>query len=142
MHNNGSIKPNNKNQKRNYKDEVRSISKIISKESKTFTHQKQSNIVKTKTTSKHVQHEPKVNQVKQQDDSLSLELSQIHNQYHIENPIKEQIPVDYTSPIINYKNNIESDHNNANDQNQIQNNNNSCVNFDKINDGNYSQLWK
>ena len=139
--NNASTKPINDSQKRIYKNEVKSINKIISDESKILTHQKQPNIVKSKTIPAKVPDEPKVNQVHQNDDSLSLELSHIQNQDYVGRPMKEHIVADHASPTFN-NSNVEPIQNQANVQNQIENGDNSQIDFDKIKDENYSQLWK
>ena len=125
-----------------FKDQVRSINNIITKESKNFAPQKQPSFDKNKIVPENrVQNEQKVYQEQPKDDSLSLELSQIRNQNYIERSMKEHIHNGYAvnNPNIEPSQNIEPDHNNG--QNQIVNESYFEMEFSKINGPN-SQLWK
>ena len=132
IHNSVRSKVGNQDSKMNYKSEVRSINKIISQEIDSFTSQKQQMISGKEKSQIKSGNGTIVNKIHQVDDSINQVLPHNHELVQI-------------SPIENIQNSHAIPNNQrdlAASQKNDQNNDSVQVDFDKIKDSSYSQLWK
>ena len=137
VNDNVSLKIHDKQQIRSYKENIKSINKIVSKEIE--NDQMEHSFEKNQTTPKHlIEHNylEKLNQV--QDSHPSLELSNIQNQPYANKLVKNDVQSDH---MMHHRvNEFEDDRNEA--QNQNEEEKYVRIDFDRNNDDSYSQVWR
>ena len=136
---NDSSKIQDQEQVRSYKDNVKSINMIVSKEIEDKAKQIENSIVKNIGAKKHpINYDPYKEQNQLQDDPSSLELSQLQSQVFIPDQANQDIQENYEAhDQIDEFDNIQN-----NDQNQNDKDKHASMSIDINSDASYSQMWK
>ena len=137
VNDNVSLKIHDKQQIRSYKENIKSINKIVSKEIE--NDQILHSFERNQTTPKHLierNYLEKLDQV--QDGCSSLELSNIQNQPYANRLVKNDVQGDHMMQ--HRVNEFEDDRNEA--QNQNEEEKYVRIDFDRNNDDSYSQVWR